>query len=116
MIRVKRIYDRVDEADGYRILVDRLWPRGMKKEKASIDLWMKEIAPSDALRRDYRHEPEKWDEFKRLYFKELDEKKVAVEEMVRMAEQGTVTLLYSAANTQLNNAVALKEYLDKRTD
>ncbi len=115
MIRVKRIYDQFDEADGYRILVDRLWPRGMKKEEARIDLWMKEIAPSDTLRRDFRHEPEKWGEFRRLYFKELDEKKGPVQEMLRMAEKGTITLLYSARNTELNNAVALKEYLDERT-
>ena len=114
MIRVKRIYDPFDEADGYRILVDRLWPRGIKKEAARIDVWMREISPSDALRKEFRHEPDTWDEFRRRYFQELDGKREAVEEMERIARQRTVTLLYSARNTEMNNAIALKEYLDRR--
>jgi uncharacterized protein YeaO (DUF488 family) len=111
MIRVKRVYERFDEADGYRVLVDRLWPRGVKKEEARLERWMRDIAPSDALRREFRHEPEKWAEFKRRYFKELDDNQGPVEEIMQLARSGTVTLVYSAANTDLNNAVALKEYL-----
>jgi uncharacterized protein YeaO (DUF488 family) len=116
VIRVKRVYDEREESDGYRILVDRLWPRGIKKEKAAIDLWMRDIAPSDALRKSFGHDPDRWDEFKRRYFKELDEKGAVVRETRRMAEQGTITLLFSAKNRELNNAVALKEYLSREGD
>lgn len=114
MIRIKRIYEPPDKADGHRILVDRLWPRGMKKENAVIDRWMKEIAPSDGLRKEFGHEPERWDAFRKRYFAELDEQQAVVSELMAIAKRTTVTLLFSAANTEINNAVALKEYLEKR--
>ncbi len=109
-IFVKRIYEDRSPQDGYRILVDRLWPRGIKKEKANIDLWLKEIAPSDSLRKWFNHEPEKWEEFKRRYFKELEQKQDLVEILAEHAKKGKVTFLFSAKNETCNNAVALKEY------
>ena len=111
MIELKRVYEPWDAGDGTRILVDRLWPRGMTKEKAHVDLWLKEIAPSDALRKWFNHEPEKWDRFKDDYFKELIEKKDAVLLLKRKAEHETVSLLYAAKDAERNNAVALREFL-----
>jgi uncharacterized protein YeaO (DUF488 family) len=111
MIKIKRIYDAAAPDDGKRILVDRLWPRGIKKEEVKIDEWMKEIAPSDGLRKWFSHEPSKYPEFKRRYLKELEKKPELLEAIRNSAEKGTVTLLYSARDTERNNAVALKEAL-----
>lgn len=95
------------------MLVDRLWPRGISKEKAKIDLWLKEIAPSDALRKWFAHDPSKWDEFKHRYFKELDDND-HVKLIREKAKKETVTLLFGARDEKFNNAVALKEYLSKK--
>lgn len=114
MIRIKRIYEQVAEEDGFRILVDRLWPRGLSKEKAKVDLWMKEVAPSGELRKWFSHDPAKWAEFKKKYGKELVAKQPLLKEIRRMEkEKGTVTLLYSARDVEHNNAVALKAVLEK---
>jgi len=111
---VKRIYERASKADGLRILVDRLWPRGLSRERARLDHWLKEIAPSDELRRWFGHDPAKWDEFKARYFRELDEQPELIaqlRELIRTNER--VTLLYSSREFEFNNAVALKLYLER---
>lgn len=110
-IHIKRVYDPPAASDGKRILVDRLWPRGLSKEAAHIDLWAKDVAPSSALRRWYGHVPEKWDAFKARYFAELREQSDAVENLRRYIGRDTVTFLFGAKDTKLNNAVALKAYL-----
>lgn len=112
MLFIKRIYDLPSDDDGFRILVDRLWPRGVSKEKAKIDLWLKEIAPSNELRKWFGHEPGKWVEFKRRYFDELKNNS-AVNLLRDYMKKGRVTLLYSAKDEKYNNAVALKEFLEK---
>jgi uncharacterized protein YeaO (DUF488 family) len=95
MIRIKRIYNEAAEEDGFRILVDRLWPRGIKKEKARIDLWLKEVAPSSELRKWFSHDPAKWEEFKKKYEKELATKQQLLKQIILIEEEkGTVTLLY----------------------
>ena len=109
LLKIKRIYDEFEKTDGYRILVDRLWPRGLTKEKAKIDLWLKEIAPSNELRKWYSHDPNKWQKFKNRYFKELKSKKESID-LIRK-QKGIVTLLFGSKEEKLNNAVALKEYL-----
>ena len=115
MIKTKRIYESPAKEDGFRILVDRLWPRGMQKEKAKIDLWLKDIAPSDDLRKWFAHDPQKWEEFKKKYAKEIAKKEGLLNEIRQIEkEKGTVTLLYSARETEHNNAVALKIILEKR--
>ena len=111
-IRVKRVYEEPEESDGRRILIDRLWARGLSKEKAKVDVWVKEIAPSTDLRRWYGHDPSKWTEFKSRYAAELETNPGQVEEMLREIQAGIVTFLYSSKEEQLNNAVALKEYLE----
>jgi len=113
-IRIKRAYDPPSQDDGRRILVDRLWPRGLSKEKAVLDLWMKEIAPSTELRKWYGHEPDKWAEFKRRYFSELDTSPEQVDILARETQRGIVTLLYASKKEKLNNAEALKEYLETK--
>ena len=110
-IGIKRVYDEPSGNDGQRILVDRLWPRGLKKQQARIDHWAKEIAPSTELRRWYQHEPEKWYEFKRLYFEELNSNNDCVLKLINIINNKTSTLLFSSRELRLNNAVALKEYL-----
>jgi len=114
MIKIKRIYDALTPDDGTRILVDRLWPRGLSKEKAKVDLWLKEIAPSNALRKWYAHDPKKWAEFRKRYFNDLDTKGELVNQIVRKTREGDVTLLYSSKEEKINNAVALKEYIEKQ--
>ena len=111
-IRVKRVYEEPDEADGRRILVDRLWARGLSKDKAKVDAWVKEIAPSTELRHWYGHDPNKWAEFKSRYAVELNTKPDKVEEILGEVQMGIVTFLYSSKEEQLNNAVALKEYIE----
>ena len=111
-VRVKRIYEPAEEADGYRVLVDRLWPRGVSKDGASLDAWMREIAPSGELRRWFGHDVSRWREFKRRYAGELDTRQDLVAEILSMAKQRPVTLLYSARDTDHNQAVALARYLE----
>ncbi len=115
MIKTKRVYDLPNKDDGSRILVDRLWPRGLSKEKAKLDLWIKEIAPSNELRQWYNHEPEKWEEFQKRYEKELTTKRGLLTK-IRKAEKekGTVTLVYSSREIERNNATALKILLEKQ--
>ncbi len=112
-VKLKRVYEKPEKGDGFRILIDRLWPRGLKKEEAKIDLWLKEIAPSTALRKWFGHDPEKWREFEKRYFKELDGAGAAVSEIRRQAKQGTVTLVFGAKDEIHCNATALVEYLKK---
>jgi uncharacterized protein YeaO (DUF488 family) len=116
-IRIERVYDNPKEVDSFRILVDRLWPRGLRKEKIGIDLWQKDVAPSNSLRKWFGHDVKKWDEFKRKYFKELDKKSDsdAVDRIIKLAkEQNSITLLYGTKEERFNNAVALKEYLEEK--
>lgn len=113
MIRCKRIYDEVEEADGYRVLVDRVWPRSMSKEKARVDLWLKHIAPSKELRKSFGHDPEKWENFRSKYKAELGGKSEQVQRIKEIEkEKGTVSLLFSAKDREHNQAVVLKEYLE----
>ncbi|MBI2847315.1 MAG: DUF488 family protein [Chloroflexi bacterium] len=114
MIKAKRVYDPLEADDGTRFLVDRLWPRGIKKEDLSIYRWSKEVAPEDSLRRWFGHDTSKWKEFQRLYFAELDSRPEAWRLLLDAAHQGNVTLLYSATDREHNNAVALKAYLEAR--
>jgi uncharacterized protein YeaO (DUF488 family) len=114
MIKIKRVYDEPSRNDGKRILIDRLWPRGLKKEDARIDDWIKEIAPSNELRKWFNHDPDKWGEFKKRFYLELHENQDRVKEIVNAARKGTVTLLYGSKEERLNNAVALKEYIEAR--
>jgi uncharacterized protein YeaO (DUF488 family) len=113
-IRIKRAYDVPDDKDGRWILVDRLWPRGISKEKAKIDYWPKELAPSNELRRWYGHDHERWAEFKKRYFSELDANPEQIEEFLKYVRKGDVTFVYSSTEQHLNNAVALKEYIKAR--
>ena len=115
MIKIKRIYDPVSKDDGKRILVDRLWPRGVKKEKAAIDEWLKDIAPSDELRKWFSHDPEKWQEFKKRYKKELsDSDKIdLIKKLKAEAKKGTITFLFAAKDTEHDNAMVLKEVMSK---
>jgi len=113
-VRIKRIYEPAAGGDGYRILVDRLWPRGVSKAEAHIDLWMREIAPSTALRRWFNHDPARWEEFRRRYQAELKEKTEFLATITKQAKTNPVTLLYSAKDEQHNQAVALQEFLLKK--
>jgi uncharacterized protein YeaO (DUF488 family) len=115
MIKTKRIYESPAEEDGFRILVDKLWPRGLKKEEAKIDLWLKEIAPTDELRKWFSHDPQKWEGFKKKYEKQLATKQELLHKIKQMEkERGNITLLYSARDTEHNNAVALWTILEKK--
>jgi uncharacterized protein YeaO (DUF488 family) len=108
MIRVKRIYEPTKKDDGFRILVDRLWPRGFSRDKLRIDLWVRDIAPSDALRNWFSHDPKKWATFQKKYRDELKDRRELVRQIKQLEkENGTVTLLYSAKDTKHNKAVAL---------
>jgi uncharacterized protein YeaO (DUF488 family) len=115
MIQIKRVYHEASPRDGLRILVDRLWPRGLKKEAAHVQEWRKDLAPSEALRRWFKHDPAKWSEFRRRYRKELG-KDATMEELRRLAALGKrkrITLVYGAADEEHNQAVVLKELLDE---
>ena len=114
MLYVKRIYEAPKAKDGTRYLVDRLWPWGMKKEKLIMDAWLKEVAPSTELRRWFGHDPAKWKEFQQRYRAELQANPAAWKQLLEAARQGNVTLLYSARDTEHNNAVVLKDYLEER--
>ncbi len=112
MIKVKRVYEHSEPGDGTRFLVERLWPRGMKKESLHAQAWLKDVAPSNDLRRWFGHDPGKWIEFEHRYFAELDSRTEALEPIIKAAKKGNVTLLYSAHDTEHNNAVALKKYIE----
>ncbi|HWQ49800.1 MAG TPA: DUF488 family protein [Methanosarcina sp.] len=114
MIRLKRIYEQPSGQDGFRVLVDKLWPRGLRKNEVRIDLWLKGIAPSDELRKWFSHDPEKWEEFRRRYLEELELKEEYVQKLIEKAKENDLTLLYAAKNEDFNNAAVLKEYLDSR--
>ncbi|MDI6867813.1 DUF488 domain-containing protein [Methanoculleus sp.] len=113
MIRTKRIYEEPSGDDGTRVLVDRIWPRGISKEKASLDRWEKDLAPSTELRRWFGHDPSKWEEFLRRYRAELAGKEEELARLRREGEEGAVTLLYAAKDETHNNAVALKRYIEE---
>jgi len=112
-IRTKRVYEKAGKQDGTRVLIDRVWPRGVRKEDAGIDLWLKEIAPGTELRKWFGHDPQKWSQFKRRYFRELDRNDAPVERLSEITQKGRVTLVFGAKNEKYNNAVALKEYLEQ---
>jgi uncharacterized protein YeaO (DUF488 family) len=113
-IWLKRAYEEPGPNDGFRVLVDRIWPRGAGKEQLKLDAWLKEIAPSGKLRQWFGHDPEKWDEFRARYFEELGDKPKVVEDLRAMGGTGRITLVYGARDEKHNNAVALKEYLEKK--
>jgi len=116
MIQCKRVYDEASPEDGTRVLVDRLWPRGVSKEEAALHHWMKEIAPSDELRRWFDHDPEKWEEFRVRYTQELNEKEDLVQELRSKAESRTLTLIYAAKDREHNHAIVLKDDLQRDHD
>jgi uncharacterized protein YeaO (DUF488 family) len=115
MIRLKRAYDAMSRTDGTRFLVERLWPRGVSKATLQLDAWLKEVGPSTALRNWFSHDPEKWREFRRRYFRELDSRPEAWKPIVSAARRGTDTLVYSSHDTEHNNAVALQEYVQTKS-
>ena len=114
MIQIKRVYDSFEPQDGFRILVDRIWPRGLAKQKAQVDLWLREIAPSTSLRKWFDHDPVKWIEFKKHYFLELEKNDTLIKLVKSKTTEGDVTLLYAAKDCTYNNAVALKEFLENQ--
>ena len=113
-IDLKRAYDPPAKSDGRRVLVDRVWPRGIAKDDLRIDAWLKDLAPSTELRKWFGHDPAKWDEFRKRYGRELEQRSEALEELLDKARAGHVTLVFSARDTEHNNAVALREYLERR--
>lgn len=114
MIQVKRVYEPAKRSDGARFLVERLWPRGMKKEALKMNDWPKEVAPSDGLRRWFNHDPAKWKEFQRRYRSELGENREIWQPLLEAAKHGDVTLMFSAHDFEHNNALVLKSFLDQK--
>jgi uncharacterized protein YeaO (DUF488 family) len=114
MINLKRAYEPAAKTDGERILVERLWPRGVSKDRAKIDLWLKEVAPSTELRKWFGHDPEKWRQFRRRYAAELKEKVDVIKMLKQKAKRGRVTFVYAARDEEHNGALALKEFLEKK--
>ncbi len=114
MIKIKRVYEAPAASDGARFLVDHLWPRGLKKEAVKLDLWLKDVSPSNKLRNWFGHDPAKWKEFQRRYLAELDQQPQTWQPLLQAAQAGDITLVFSARDTEHNNAVALKDYLEKR--
>ena len=114
-IALKRAYETPSRSDGCRILVERLWPRGLAKQEAKIHLWPKDIAPSSELRRWFDHDPDKWAEFKRRYFVELRGRRESVDAILERVRAGRVTFVFASRETRFNNAVALKQYVERRT-
>jgi uncharacterized protein YeaO (DUF488 family) len=114
MIKLKRAYEPAVESDGIRYLVERLWPRGVKKTALRIDGWLKDVAPSTTLRQWFNHDPNNWDEFQRRYRRELDANPDALKPILVAARRGTVTLVYSSHDSLHNNAVALKKYVEEK--
>jgi len=114
MIKIKRVYESAENGDGTRILVDRLWPRGVSKSAARIDGWLKEIAPSNELRKWFAHDIKRWERFKTKYSRELEQKMHLIDELRSLSKRGTVTIVYSAKDELHNQAVVLKEILERR--
>lgn len=114
MIQLKRAYEPASKEDGRRFLVERLWPRGVKKELLTVEAWLKDVAPSTQLRQWFSHDPEKWGEFQRRYKAELEQHPEVCDPLLEAARSGTVTLVYSSHDTEHNNAVALRGYLEAR--
>jgi uncharacterized protein YeaO (DUF488 family) len=113
MIRTERIYN-APTGEGFRILVDRLWPRGLRKDEVKVDLWLKDIAPSKELRKWFGHDPDKWNEFKMRFFQELNQKKELIDQIIPKARENNITQLYGAKDEKHNNAIALKEYIEAK--
>ncbi len=113
-ILLKRAYEKPSSSDGKRILVERLWPRGLKKENAKIDEWLKELAPSTELRKWYGHDPAKWNQFKEKYWKELQDKDTDLRKLAKESAQHTLTFVFGSKEEKLNNAAALKEFIETR--
>ena len=114
MIKLKRVYESPSPKDGLRVLVERLWPRGLTKERAAVDLWLKDVAPSAELRKWFGHDPARWEQFQERYRQELREKKDAVQLLRQKGKEGTVTLVYAARDEDHNGALALKRFLHGR--
>jgi uncharacterized protein YeaO (DUF488 family) len=114
MLRLKRAYEPVSRTDGMRVLVERLWPRGVSKAELQLDGWIKDVAPSTELRRWFSHDPTKWPEFRARYFRELDSRPESWRPLLSAARRGTVTLVYSSHDEEHNNAVALEDYLQTK--
>ena len=114
MIQLKRAYDVASKSDGARYLVERLWPRGVKKDSLQVEAWLKDVAPTAQLRQWFSHDPAKWPEFRRRYFQELKANPQAWQPLLAAARRGRLTLVYSSHDTEHNNAVALKEFLEQR--
>ncbi len=114
MIKLKRVYEQADDSDGFRVLVDRLWPRGVSKEEAKLNEWLRDIAPSDELRKWFGHDPDKWTEFERRYRGELASKEELVNKLIEDAKGEDITLLYASRETKHNNVVVLKNVLEER--
>jgi uncharacterized protein YeaO (DUF488 family) len=118
MVTIKRAYDTPSRTDGCRILVDRLWPRGVRKDQLGIEKWMRDLGPSSELRRSFGHDPARWKEFRKRYLAELKRPEAAslIAELVELARDGPLTLIYSAKDTEHNQAVVLKEFLDSKVN
>jgi len=114
MLRLKRAYEPASPEDGRRFLVERLWPRGIKKKALHLDAWLKDVAPSTELRQWFNHDPKKWDEFQRRYKTELDRHPEVCDPILKAAHHGVITLIYSSHDTEHNNAVALRKYLSAK--
>ena len=114
MIKLKRVYEKVENNDGLRVLVDRLWPRGVKKEEAKLDEWLKDIAPSSKLRKWFSHDPNKWEEFKIRYEEELAQKEELLDKLIQDAKGKNITLVYASREKQFNNVMVLKTLMEKR--
>jgi uncharacterized protein YeaO (DUF488 family) len=114
MIQLKRVYEEPSDKDGMRVLVERLWPRGLTKERAAVDLWLKDVAPSPELRKWFGHDPARWEQFQERYQKELRKQKDAVQLLKQKGKEGTVTLVYAARDEEHNGALALKRFLQGR--
>ncbi len=113
LIKLKRVYEEPETSDGIRILVERLWPRGLSKEKAKVDIWLKDAAPSTELRKWFSHDPEKWEEFKKRYYNELQQKEQLLKDTFEDILKENITFVYASKEEEFNNAVALKEYVEK---
>ncbi len=113
VIKLKRVYEKPESTDGIRILVERLWPRGLSKERAKVDIWLKEVSPSTELRKWFDHDPSKWEEFKKRYFSELEKNHAALDTISNLPEKGNITFVFASKEEEFNNAVALKEYVEK---
>ena len=114
MIKLKRVYEEPSKDDGERVLVERLWPRGLSEERAAADLWLKDVAPSADLRKWFGHDPVRWEEFRERYWRELEQNKEAVDLLRKKGRAGTVTLVYAARDEEHNGALALQQYLKRR--